>query len=124
MPGQTRNISPKDKLHKKLCAMLSDRIRIAEREQAKQHDVWTAAEDMILTYVHEKDMDTSRKRARAHGEPTYTTMLIPYTYAVLMSSHTYWTSVFFARSPVHQYAGRHGEGEQKTQALEIGRAHV
>src|SRR5678815_5422540 len=35
-----------------------------------------------------------------------------------MSAHTYWTSVFFARNPVHQFAGRHGEGEQQVQALE------
>ena len=120
MPGQTRNISPKNdkKLHDRLCTMLADRIRIAEREQQKQHDVWRMAEDMILTYVPASDMDNARKNKRRGGEPTYTTMLVPYTYAVLMSSHTYWTSVFFARSPVHQYAGRHGEGEQKTQALE------
>ena len=118
MPGQTRNIKPQDKLHDRLCRMLADRIRIAEREQQKQHDVWRRAEDMILTYVPASDLDNARKNARTQGQPTYTTMLVPYTYAVLMSSHTYWTSVFFARSPVHQYAGRHGEGEQKTQALE------
>lgn len=35
-----------------------------------------------------------------------------------MSAHTYWTSVFFARNPVHQFQGRHGEGEQQVQALE------
>lgn len=118
MPGQTRTISPKDKLHDRICRMLADRIRIAEREQQRQHDVWRMAEDMILTYVPEKDLDARRRNKRSDGTPQYTTMLVPYTYAVLMSSHTYWTSVFFARSPVHQYAGRHGEGEQKTQALE------
>lgn len=121
MPGQTRQINPKgsdQKLHDRICNMLADRIKIAEREQQKQHDVWRSAEDMILTYVPASDMDNARKNRRRQGTPTYTTMLVPYTYAVLMSSHTYWTSVFFARSPVHQYAGRHGEGEQKTQALE------
>ena len=29
------------------------------------------------------------------GEPSYTTIMLPYSYALLMSAHTYWTSVFF-----------------------------
>lgn len=35
-----------------------------------------------------------------------------------MASHTYWTTVFMSRSPVLQFAGRHGESEQQTQAIE------
>src|SRR5262245_38246084 len=35
-----------------------------------------------------------------------------------MSAHTYWTSVFFGRAPVHQYSGRHGESEMQAQGLE------
>jgi hypothetical protein len=35
-----------------------------------------------------------------------------------MSAHTYWTSVFFARAPIHQFSGRHGEGEMQVQAME------
>lgn len=118
MPGQTRVISPKDKIHGRICTMLADRIRIAEREQRKRHDAWTKAEDAVLCYIPESDVDAARARSRSQGEPQYTTLMMPYTYAVLMSAHTYWTSVFFARSPVHQFAGRHGEGEQQTQALE------
>jgi hypothetical protein len=37
---------------------------------------------------------------------------------LLMSAHTYWTSVFFGRTPIHQYSGRHGETEMQVQALE------
>lgn len=119
MPGQTLKISPKDPKHKKICRMLSERIAIAEREQQDQHETWRKAEDIVLAYVPEGDMDRSRRRRRdSFGTPQYTTMLIPYTYALLMSAHTYWTSVFFGRNPVHQYAGRHGEGEQQTQAVE------
>jgi hypothetical protein len=59
-----------------------------------------------------------RNRRDNAGETSYTTIQIPYSYGILMSAHTYWTSVFFARTPVHQFMGRHGEGEQQTQALE------
>jgi hypothetical protein len=35
-----------------------------------------------------------------------------------MAAHTYWTSVFYARDPVFQYTGRHGETQQQVQAIE------
>jgi hypothetical protein len=68
--------------------------------------------------VHESEEDLARKSLRANGEPRYSTIMVPYTYAMLMSAHTYWTSVFFARDPVHQYSGRHGDGEMQVQAME------
>ena len=43
---------------------------------------------------------------------------MPYTYGVLMASHTYWTTVFMSRAPLMQFTGRHGEGEMQVQALE------
>src|SRR5690606_10044253 len=52
------------------------------------------------------------------GLPQYTTIQIPYTYAVLMAAHTYFTSVFMGRNPVFQYTGRHGESMQQVQAIE------
>jgi hypothetical protein len=80
--------------------------------------MWRKAEELTLAFVPETDVDAARADRRRKGEPKYTTIQIPYSYAMLMSAHTYWTSVFFARSPVHQYAGRHGEGEMQVQALE------
>lgn len=119
MPKYTINLSKDSDLHKKLIRMIKARVKLAEDAHECKHGVWRQAEERTLAYIPESEHDRLRKQKRdSQGIPSYTTIQIPYTYAVLMSAHTYWTSVFFARTPVHQYSGRHGEGEQQTQALE------
>src|SRR5690606_20651245 len=55
---------------------------------------------------------------REAGKPQFTTVAIPMSYATLMAAHTYWTSVFMSRTPVFQYAARHGETPLNEQAVE------
>jgi len=105
-------------LHARLKRKLSSRIQLARKGHQKRYEEWRQAEDRCLAFVHESERDAARRTARDFGDPRYTTIMIPYTYAMLMSAHTYWTSVFFARNPVHQYSGRHGEGEMQVQAME------
>lgn len=118
MPGMTRKIAKQDPLHGKICKKLEDRIKFGLRGQAQFTDAWQRAEDLMLAYLPTSEEDAQRNQSRDRGTPRYTTIQIPYSYALLMAAHTYWTSVFFARSPVHQFAGRHGESEQQVQALE------
>lgn len=114
----TRKILKGSPLHMKLCGKLEDRIKFGLRVQTQFHDTWQKAEDAALAYLPESEMDALRRNDRERGNPRYTTIQIPYSYALLMTAHTYWTSVFFARTPIHQFAGRHGEAEQKVQAME------
>lgn len=115
----TLNIPKDSPLHKKLVAMLSSRIQMAKKDRTDAHEVWRKAEERTLAYVHESEADSRRRNQRDRsGKQTYTTIQLPYSYALLMSAHTYWTSVFFGRSPIHQYSGRHGESEMQVQALE------
>lgn len=108
-----------DPAHKKLCAMISSRVRLAQKNQTERHEKWQMAEERTLAYMPESSADVTRRNARNNlGQPKYTTIMLPYSYALLMSAHTYWTSVFFGRSPIHQYAGRHGESEMQIQAME------
>lgn len=118
MPGMTRNIPKGSPLHQKIVSMLTSRIRFAERARAQAVSKWEQAEERTLAWLPESDIDAIRNASRRGGSPRYTTIQVPYTYALLMAAHTYLTSVFFARSPVHQFAGRHGEGEQQVQAVE------
>jgi hypothetical protein len=118
MPSMTMGIAKNTPLHRRLKSMLETRIQMAKRRHGEQHDVWKRAEESILAYVPETEIDHKRKLARDSGRPSYTTIKIPYSYALLMAAHTYWTSVFFARNPVLQFAGRHGESEQQVQAVE------
>lgn len=119
MPGMTRDLAKGSPLHQKILAMLTTRIRFAERSRSKQVDKWQKAEELALAYVHESEIDAARRSDREQkGNPRYTTIQLPYSYALIMAAHTYLTSVFFSRSPVHQFAGRHGEGEMQVQAVE------
>lgn len=111
---------PKDSpLHKKLCAMIESRVKMAQKDRTTQYDIWREAEERTLAYLPEQEADaTRRNRRKNEGKPSYTTIQLPYSYALLMSAHTYWTSVFFGRNPIHQYTGRHGESEMQVQAME------
>lgn len=119
MPSLTREIPAKSELHKKICRMLSDRLKFSLSAQTTKHDAWQKAENDVLAYMPEQDLDAQRRVQRENaGVPEYTTIVLPYSFAMLMSAHTYLTSVFFARTPVHQFSGRHGETEQQVQMLE------
>lgn len=118
MPSMTRNVKPGTPLHKKLTTRLQSRLKMAEKQQARQHEKWRRAEESMMAYIPTSEEDRIRKLRRDGGQPTYTNIVVPYTYGMVMTAHTYLTSVFLGRTPIHQFAGRHGETEQQTQALE------
>jgi hypothetical protein len=119
MPLRTLKIEHDSPQHRRLLAKVSSRVNLAQKNQSSRHERWRRAEELVLAYIPESEADATRRHDRdARGTPRYTTIMLPYTYALLMSAHTYWTSVFFARTPVHQFAGRHGETEQQILALE------
>lgn len=119
MTQLTRDIPFNSDLHRRILARVASRMKIAEAEQSKHHNRWKDAEERVLAYLPESEADGRRRRRREQkGEPQYTTIQLPYTFAVLMTFHTYVTSVFFGRNPVHQFSGRHGEGEMQVQAME------
>lgn len=119
MPSMTKNVPKNSDLHRKVSEMIASRIKLAYKGQQLKHKDWMKADETMLAYVPESDLDAQRRTKREdEGEPKYTTIKLPYTYALVMAAHTYLTSVFFSRSPIHQFSGRHGEGEQQVQALE------
>lgn len=119
MPKFTINLHKESELHKRLVKKITSRVKMAENEHQRKRPKWREAEERTLAFLPETEVDSVRRNKRQNkGMPQFTTIQIPYSYAVLMSAHTYWTSVFFARNPIHQFQGRHGEGEQQTQAME------
>jgi len=84
-----------------------------------RYERWRKDEEAFIFYMPEKDIDKTRRVLReSGGQPQMTTLKIPYDYAVLMSAHTYWTSVFLGRDPVFQFAGRQGQAQDATLAME------
>lgn len=118
MPSRTRKIVPNTPLHRMIAGRLSSRYKMADQEHTKKTEKWRKAEDTMLAYIPETDADRARSGKRDGGVPTYTTIQIPYTYALVMTAHTYMTSVMLSRNPVHQFAGWNGQGENESLALE------
>src|SRR3990167_8283086 len=105
--------------HKKLEEAVAARLRLSEQRMKDRYSKIAENEELFQAYIPEQDVDALRRVNRQqNGVPEYRTVEIPYAYAVAMTAHTYYTSVFLSRSPVLQLAGRHGEGETNKVAIE------
>jgi len=104
--------------HNDIRDAIRNRIKHADHAIQKKSTEFADAEDTFRAYMPTSAADSIRKDKRDEGKPQFTTLDIPYSYAVLMSWHTYLSSVFLARSPIIQLSGRHGESEQQIQAME------
>jgi hypothetical protein len=114
----TIKLKPGTETYNRVVTALKNRLQMSADQLTKRQTTWEEAEKMFLAYMPESDNDRLRKEKRKDGQPQYTTVEIPYTYASLLAAHTYYTSVFLARTPVLQYQGRHGEAQQAEQAVE------
>lgn len=118
MPSISMDVKYKGELHEKITRAVRQRVRMSKQERQKNQENWNEAERRSQAYIPERDVDTIRRKNREAGKPEYTTITIPYTYAVMLASHTYWTTVFMSRSPIFQFQGRHGETENQVLAME------
>lgn len=120
MPSLTlEDIKPGSEIHHRIITEVRRRVRMWERATANRRRKWRQAEDEIVAYVPESEADARRRHTRElKGVPSYTTIKIPYTYAVAMSYWTYFSTVFLSRTPVLQFDGRHGETQQQVLMLE------
>lgn len=118
MPSLTRKIPNESDLARRIRQEVRQRVASSYKDVQQRHKAWLEAEEAALAYLPEKETDVNRRKDRESGEPQYTTIQIPYSYAVLLSAHTYLTSVFLGRNPVMQYSARHGEAMQQVQAME------
>lgn len=106
-------------LHKRLIEALDKRYTLSAKKMENLHQQWMRNEDSFVAYLPTKAIDAKKNAVReSSGTQDYTTIVLPYSYSLLMSAHSYWTSVFLGRAPIFQFSGRHGETEQQTQALE------
>lgn len=106
-------------LHDKIREEVWARYQYSERYMNRKYDAWRKAEEQFLMYRPEQEADRGRRNKReSEGKPEFVTLHIPYAYAILLTMHTYFSTVFLSRSPILQFSGRHGESEQSCEALE------
>lgn len=106
-------------LHQRVERALAARIRLSFDAYADRNERISESEEQFQAYVKVTDVDNERKKAKkSQGVQDFVTLEVPYSYAAVMTAHTYYTSVFLARDPIFQVQGRHGEAEMQTQAIE------
>lgn len=119
MQQNIKEIRFNSELHTNLITAIMARVSRWEENITKRHDAWEAAEDTFTAYVHETTADeTRRDRKQNSGEPQYTTIHVPYSYAMLLTAHTYYTSVFLSRDPALQLRGRDKDGAANEMNME------
>jgi hypothetical protein len=106
------------KQHTRIMKEFDKRWKAAKDAQDLRSVKWQQAEDTFMMYIPEDDLDNARKANRQNGKPSYVNLNIPYSYAMLLTSHTYYTSVFLSRDPVLQMRGRHGESQNAEMMME------
>lgn len=104
--------------HNKVLEFIMARVRLARERRTDRVTAWQQSEDLFTAYVKETEVDSRRRSVRDSGVPQFTTITIPYSYATLMTAHTYWTSVFLSRDPIHQIQGTSGESQEQEMSVE------
>jgi len=118
-PEIAKKLAFNSPLHKRLVRAIQERLKLSERRFSDRYRAMAQGEELFQAYIPEREVDRLRRLNREQaGIPEYRTIELPYAYSVLMTSHTYYSSVFLARNPIFQYTGRHGEGEQNVAAVE------
>lgn len=105
--------------HQKILQALRARKDLWKRKSDDLHKALRKAEEAHQFYIKTSDEDAEREKEREQqGKPTQQTLVIPYSYAMALSAHTYWCSVFLSRDPILQFTARHGEPQTQVQAVE------
>lgn len=119
MIGMNREIKYDSDLHRNILAALCERKKLSEDRLDGKWTQWRKADEDSVAYLKETDADKIRKdRKRGQGDIDYTAIHVPYSTGMMLSAHTYLTSVFLGRDPVQQFTARHGEPQEKVLAVE------
>jgi hypothetical protein len=102
--------------HGKMVRAVLDRVQLSYKKLSERYDEWDRIEKEMVSYIPAADAERKAKTRRE--ESSYTQIKIPYSYGMMLTSHTYYSSVFLGRSPIHQVQGLHGEGQNQTLAHE------
>jgi hypothetical protein len=116
--GLNITLDPYSPKHRKLKDAVWARYKMSKDKMSTFHETWKDDEELMQAFIPETENDAIRRGQRKSGKPQYTTLVVPQTYAMVMTAHTYLVNVFLSRDPVFQFAARHGEPQMRVMALE------
>ena len=118
MPSLPHEIEYGTPQHERILHEVRARTDFSFNKMSERHRKWEEVDELYQGFIKETDEQKVRKKRQEQGSPQYLTIHVPYSYAMLLAAHTYWSSVFLSRSPVLQFTGRHGETQMQVQAVE------
>lgn len=104
--------------HRTILEAIRQRRLMSQFYMRDRYPTWSKMEERFRAYVNKTENDKRRDNLKSVGKPQYVTIDVPYSYAMLLTAHTYWTSVFLSRNPVFQFQARDGQKTQSEQSIE------
>lgn len=72
-----------------------------EKRDLKRKDYERIDQDCMM-YKKPSPGDQNARSEKSKGNPEYETLVVPYSYGMMMTAHTYLATVFLARNPIFQ----------------------
>lgn len=95
------NLKPGSKLHDKLRDELLSRARASALVMSKKFDTWRKLDESLSAYIR---LDSEEQAVKESDERKPTSIVFPYSYAILETILSYMTGVFL-QDPVFKYSG-------------------
>jgi hypothetical protein len=103
--------------HDRVVTAILARDSYSEREMEEVYRRARIADNMANMYFAKTDKEQERVDENKAAQ-TYTPIYVPYSFALMLTAHTYEVNALIARDPIFQYTGRHGETQDQTQTVE------
>ena len=104
--------------HARILEAVRQRRKMSFDGMSTRYSAWSDMEERFRAYIKPTEGDTKREQLKKEGKTQYVTLVVPYDYAILLTLHTYISSVFLARNPIFQYDARHDETSAQVDAVE------
>lgn len=104
--------------HAKILAAVLDRVNLSATNISTHFDRWREAEKYYMLYKQKNKTDLNAVSKFTEGDTDYTSVVMPYSYAMLLTAHTYMVNVFLNKDPIFQVQGINGDGVEKEMAME------
>ena len=119
MPGFTIAYNNStESLHSKILKAILERVNLSEKAMSNHHTRWNEAEKYYMLYKKKNQKDLEAKAKEAEGGTDFKSVVMPHSYANLLTAHTYMVNVFLNRVPIFPVEGLDGSGAQKELAME------
>lgn len=101
---------------RKIVDLVCEAVKRSDSKLGERARAWEQAEKMNQMFIPKAEAERRAKEDRE--DMSFTTITIPYSYAMLLAQHTYLASIFLSRNPIFQYQGRNGTAQQSVLEME------